>query len=74
MDYDVVLAFRDGMVHKIGIGSDPQVGQEVLKNLGRLKEAGATFEFNNLEGDIIFTANLDNFQFAFIEINKGEKK
>jgi hypothetical protein len=74
MEYDVVLTFRDGIVHKIGCGSDLQAAQDTLKNLGAAKEGGAKFEFFNVEGDIIFTANLDNFQFAFIEINKGEKK
>jgi hypothetical protein len=70
MEYDVVLTFRDGVVHRIGCGSDLQVAQDTLKRLGNSDR----FEFNNLEGDIIFTANIKNFQFAFIEINKGEKK
>ena len=75
--YNVVLNFRDRMVHRLEIGEDLQLAQSVLQELGTRISAKETFRFKNKSSDLIFTANLDNFQFAFIEEiteTKGEKE
>lgn len=75
--YNVVLNFRDRMVHRLEIGEDLQLAQNVLKELCARKDAKETFRFKNKSSDLIFVSNLDNFQFAFIEEiteTKGEKE
>jgi hypothetical protein len=75
--YNVVLNFRDRMVHRLEIGEDLQLAQSVLTELGIRRDAKESFRFKNKSSDLIFVSNLDNFQFAFIEEiteTKGEKE
>jgi hypothetical protein len=73
MRYNVVLTFRDNVVHRLEMGEDLQVAQGVLDEIGK---SGDTFRFKNKASDLIYVANLDNLLFAFIEEitePKGEK-
>ena len=75
--YNVVLNFRDRMAHRLEMGEDLQLAQSVLQELGTRIYAKESFRFKNKASDLIFVANLDNFQFAFIEEiteTKGEKE
>jgi hypothetical protein len=72
--YNVVINFRDRMVHRLEMGEDLQLAQSVLDKISAAKE---TFRFKNKSSDLIFVANPQNIQFAFIEeINKpkGEEE
>jgi len=71
MGYNVVLTFRDNVVHKLEMGDDLQVAQGVLAQVAKL---GDTFRFKNKASDLIYVANLDNLLFAFIEENKETKE
>lgn len=67
MGYNVVLTFRDNVVHRLEMGEDLQVAQGVLEELD---EAEGFFRFKNKSSDLIYVANLNNLLFAFIEETK----
>jgi hypothetical protein len=71
MNYNVSMTFRDNVVHKIKIGEDIQVAYSFLKEISSSLINTKTFNLKNESGEIIFTTNLDNFLFAFIE---GDEK
>ena len=70
MGYNVVLTFRDNVVHKLEMGDDLQVAQSVLAQVAKL---GDTFRFKNKASELIYVANLDNLLFAFIEETKNKE-
>ena len=68
MSYLLSLTFRDGVVHKIDCGSDITVAQNKLKEISSiLKTTDREYHFKNLNDEIVFTANLNNFMYSFIE-------
>jgi hypothetical protein len=70
MEYNVVLTFRDNVVHRLEMGEDLQVAQGVLESIA---VSGDTFRFKNKSSDLIYVANLDNLLFAFIEETKNKE-
>ena len=64
MGYNVVLTFRDNVVHRLEMGEDLQVAQGILEELAN---SGESFRFKNKSSDLIYVANLNNLLFAFIE-------
>jgi hypothetical protein len=69
MSYLLALTFRDGVVHKIYCGSDITVAQSKLVELSALLDTAHVreYHFKNTSNEIVFTANLDNFMYGFIE-------
>lgn len=67
MGYNVVLTFRDNVVHRLEMGEDLQVAQGVLEELD---DTEGFFRFKNNSSDLIYVANLNNLLFAFIEETK----
>lgn len=77
MGYNVALVFRDNVVHKLEIGEDIQVAQELLYQIKAAVHSGSThgaktFIFKNNFDKPVFMCNLDNFMFAIIEEKKDE--
>jgi hypothetical protein len=68
MSYDVVLTFRDNVVHRLKLGDDIQDAYAVIEQLGNTKD---TFKFRNKQSELIYVANLNNYLFAFIEESKS---
>lgn len=65
--YNIVLNFRDRMVHRLELGDNLQLARNVLDEINSCQDANKSFRFTNRDSDVLFVSNLHNFQFAFIE-------
>ena len=65
--YNVVMCFRDNVVHKIDCGDELEVAQTTLNELARQKGQSKTYKYFNKDEELVFVANFDNFNYAFIE-------
>lgn len=70
--YNVVIGFRDNVVHKINCGEELEVAQKTLKELSRQKNNSKTYNYFNKDGLLVFVGNFENFQYAFIEETEDE--
>jgi hypothetical protein len=70
--YNVVLSFRDNVVHKIDCGNSLKVAQDTLNELSRQKNESSTYKYFNVDDELVFVANFDNFNYAFIEEKENE--
>ncbi len=65
--YNVVLCFRDNVVHKIQCDDSLEVAQATLDEVARQKTFGNTYRYINKSEELVFVGNFDNFNYAFIE-------
>lgn len=65
--FNVVLCFRDNVVHKIECADSLEVAQSTLNEIARQKGVTNTYTYMSKSNDLVFVGNFDNFNYAFIE-------